>query len=91
MNARIRKRSEVILLCIVHVPITIYPLPPPPPPPRSYIHNDLKVAVVGPKVDLTYQYQVLKGGGALSILHAVHSEGGAFLVTLLLPCVHTYV
>ena len=24
----------------------------------SYIHNDLKVALIGPKLDLTYEYQV---------------------------------
>ena len=27
---------------------------------HSYIHNDLKVALIGPKVDLTYEYQVIK-------------------------------
>lgn len=27
----------------------------------SFIHNDLKVALVGPKVDLTYEYQVKYG------------------------------
>lgn len=26
--------------------------------PYSYIHNELEVALVGPKVDLTYEYQV---------------------------------
>lgn len=25
---------------------------------HSWIHNDLKVAFIGPKVDLTYDYQV---------------------------------
>ena len=24
----------------------------------SYLHNDLKIAVIGPKVDLTYEYEV---------------------------------
>ena len=26
--------------------------------PFSWLHNDLKVAVVGPKLDLTYEYEV---------------------------------
>ena len=25
---------------------------------HSYIHNDLKVALLGPKLDLTYEYEV---------------------------------
>jgi len=29
---------------------------------RSYIHNELEVAVLGPKVDLTYDYEVRRDG-----------------------------
>ena len=31
----------------------------------SYIHNDLKIASIGPKMDLTYEYEV----NSLSLLH----------------------
>ena len=36
----------------------------------SYIHNDLKIAVLGPKVDLTYEYQV--SDTVLYVHHVVH-------------------
>ncbi|CAI8023180.1 NADH-ubiquinone oxidoreductase 75 kDa subunit, mitochondrial, partial [Geodia barretti] len=38
---------------------------------KSYIHNDLKVALIGPKLDLTYEYQHL--GDSAAVLAQVAS------------------
>ena len=42
----------------------------------SYIHNDLKIAAIGPKMDLTYEYEVtsllLLHCGLTAILLSVH-------------------
>lgn len=53
VNTRIRKRYAILSW---HLQSQLHS------PPPSYIHNELEVALVGPKVDLTYEYQVSGGG-----------------------------
>lgn len=42
---------------------------------HSWIHNDLKVAFIGPKVDLTYDYQVNYFNNSILIINCLQYLG----------------
>ena len=52
LGSRVCNNSMQICTCIIYMfNMCIYYL-------YSYLHNDQKIALIGPKVDLTYEYQV---------------------------------
>lgn len=69
LNARIRKALVDVYLLINFYSIKIFQF-------FSWTHNDLQVAVIGPKIDLTYSYEHL--GDNTNVLNELTSGKHAF-------------